>query len=280
MLWDEEFFYVAAELEEPHVWATFTQRDSVIYYEHDIELFVDPDADTHDYYELEINALGTEWDLFLGKPYRDGGPALHAWDIPGLRSAVHVQGTINDPSDRDTGWSVEIALPWDVLDEAAGTESPPQPGERWRVNFSRVEWRMRVEGGVYAKEIDPSSGEPYPEDNWVWSPQGLINLHYPEMWGVVEFAGPGAAAREVEVRAEDRARWALRQVYYAQCDRREVGLDYDAELGELEAPALPAGWSWPPRIAVTAHGFDAWMRSPDGRVLLIREDGWIGWAGE
>jgi hypothetical protein len=29
------------------------------------------------------------------------------------------------------------------------------------------------------------------EDNWVWSPQGLINMHVPERWGWVEFAGSG-----------------------------------------------------------------------------------------
>jgi hypothetical protein len=28
------------------------------------------------------------------------------------------------------------------------------------------------------------------EDNWVWSPQGLINMHVPEMWGRVRFVLP------------------------------------------------------------------------------------------
>ena len=25
------------------------------------------------------------------------------------------------------------------------------------------------------------------EDNWVWSPQGLVDMHVPERWGVVQF---------------------------------------------------------------------------------------------
>ena len=25
-------------------------------------------------------------------------------------------------------------------------------------------------------------------DNWVWSPQGEINMHIPEMWGQVQFS--------------------------------------------------------------------------------------------
>ena len=45
MLWDDQFFYVAAELEEPHVWATLTKHDSVIFHDNDFEIFIDPDGD-------------------------------------------------------------------------------------------------------------------------------------------------------------------------------------------------------------------------------------------
>src|SRR5690606_80496 len=93
MLWDDAYFYVAATLKEPHVWATLTEHDSVIFHDHDFEVFIDPDGDNHNYYEIEINALNTEWDLLLKKPYRDGGPALNEWEIPGLKKAVAIEGT-------------------------------------------------------------------------------------------------------------------------------------------------------------------------------------------
>ena len=67
MLWDENYFYFAALMEEPHVWGKLTDRDAVIYKDNDFEIFLDPDGDTHNYYELEVNALGTEWDLILTK---------------------------------------------------------------------------------------------------------------------------------------------------------------------------------------------------------------------
>src|SRR5271170_2127628 len=51
MLWDENYLYVAAELEEPHVWATQTKHDSVIFLDPDFEVFMDPDGDTANYYE-------------------------------------------------------------------------------------------------------------------------------------------------------------------------------------------------------------------------------------
>ena len=59
MLWDNQYFYVAAELEEPHVWGTLTQHDAVIFQDPDFEVFIDPNGDSHEYYEFEMNALNT-----------------------------------------------------------------------------------------------------------------------------------------------------------------------------------------------------------------------------
>jgi hypothetical protein len=181
MLWDDEYFYVAAEMEEPHVWGTLTKHDSVIFHDNDFEVFIDPNGDTLEYYEFEINALNTGWDLFLPKPYRHGGKARNEWEIPGLNTAVHVRGTLNNPKDKDEGWSVEIAFPWKVLAEFAHKAAPPRPGDEWRVNFSRVEWQHQIVDGKYGKVPKTK------EDNWVWSPQGVVNMHIPEHWGRVKF---------------------------------------------------------------------------------------------
>ncbi len=188
LMWDDDFLYIGAELEEPHLWATLTERDAVIYQDDDFEIFIDPDGDTYNYYELEINAFGTVWDLFLVKPYREGGPAINAWDIAGLRSAVALDGTINDPSDRDSGWTVELAIPWRVLAEAAPDARRPRDGETWRFNFSRVDWDVDVVEGAYVKRRDPATGQMLAEHNWAWSPQGAVNMHLPERWGHVEFS--------------------------------------------------------------------------------------------
>jgi hypothetical protein len=180
MLWDDEYFYVAAELEEPHVWATLTAHDSVIFHDNDFEVFLNPSGDGRKYFEFEINALNTGWDLFLPKPYREGGKADNSWEIPGLRTAVAIQGTLNDASDRDRGWTLEIAFPWTAFVSRAPV-ARPRPGDSWRVNFSRVEWQIETNGKQYRKVAGK------PEDNWVWSPQGLINMHVPDRWGYVQF---------------------------------------------------------------------------------------------
>ena len=191
IVWDEDYLYIAAELEEPHLWATLAERDAILYREHDFEVFLDPDGDGLDYYELEINALGTEFDLFLNRPYRRKGKANVAWDMEGLRTAVRLDGTLNDPSDEDGGWTVEIGIPWGALRPPGADDggAPPRPGHTWRVNFSRVQWPVEVVGGQYRRARVPSRADPHPEDNWVWSRQGEINMHIPEMWGSVRFMG-------------------------------------------------------------------------------------------
>ncbi len=277
MLWDDDYFYVAAELEEPDVWAKLDYRDAIIYYDNDFEVFIDPDGDTHEYYELEVNAYSTEWDLFLVKPYRDGGPALHAWDIQGLQTAVWIDGTLNQPGDRDKGWTVEIAIPWSVLRECAHRDAPPRDGDQWRVNFSRVEWHTEVSNGVYHKAIDPASGNPLPEDNWVWSAQGLINMHYPEMWGYVQFSGLTVGAGTVAFRPQEveQAAWRLRQLYYLQrawYNQHQRFADW-SELSELPAPAVD-GWSWPPVIERTSRQFSATcVHAGTGLSMTITQDG-------
>lgn len=191
MLWDEKYLYVAALLMETDVWATYDKRDMVVFHENDFEVFIDPDGDGQSYYEIEVNAKGTIFDLYLHKPYRDGGPAMPEWNCTGLDGSVQVQGTLNDPSDVDTSWSVEMAIPWQCLvppenapkdsTQAQGAGHSPWVGDTWRMNFSRVQWQLLKTASGYTKEPGTK------EANWVWTPQWVIDMHRPETWGRVHF---------------------------------------------------------------------------------------------
>jgi len=264
--WDSTFLYVAAELEEPHVWATITKRDSVIFRDNDFEVFIDPDGDNHQYYEFEINALNTGWDLRLIKPYRDGGPPVDSWNIAGLVTAVAVQGTLNDPHDADTGWSVEIAFPWKALGEFAQRPVPPRNGDQWRINFSRVEWRHEITQGRYRRAAGTK------EDNWVWSPQGFVDMHRPERWGIVQFAHDRFATI-----TPDRSmpcRWALMEVYYAQKSFFERHRAWAGDLQTLGFP--PAVGLCRPSITLIPDGYIASCEFHDEsgtrRRVHLRED--------
>ena len=188
MLWDEKFLYVFAKLYENHIWGDITKRDEVIYYNNDFEVFINPNDDVFSYGEIEINALGTEWDLFLDRPYRLKGKADSSWDINGLKSAVDMSGTLNNPNDLDDYWTVEIAIPLKEIEKlnTSGKDEKVISGDIWRINFSRVNWDFEINNGVYSRKKE--NGKYLPEYNWVWSPQGIINMHVPENWGYLVFS--------------------------------------------------------------------------------------------
>jgi hypothetical protein len=218
MLWDDTHFYIAAEMKDPHVWGTLAKHDEIVFQDNDFEVFIDPDGDTREYYELEVNVLRTIFDLFLHRRYKEGGPAEHGWNAEGLKTAVAVQGTVNDPTDTDAGWTLEWAIPWSAFKPPAWDKpgfgekergaAVPKPGDTWRVNFSRVQWTHNFEGKTAPKpdsgpindsfdqKPPPSdAGKPpryekvagKPEDNWVWTPQWQIDMHDPRWWGRVKF---------------------------------------------------------------------------------------------
>lgn len=239
MLWDSDYFYVAAEIQEPHIWATLHQRDTVVFYDDDFEIFIDPDGDTHNYYEIEINALNTVWDLLLLRPYReDQEPkVLDAWDIKGLKSAISIVGSLNDPSDTDQYWSLELAIPWTDLEEMASNGKRPQDGDQWRINFSRVDWQMEVADGKYRKQKN-TDGKVIAERNWVWSPQGYVAMHQPETWGYVQFSDRAVQeSNEIDftLPSKEKIKWSLRNLYFQQ-------RKYDEEHGRYLADVTRLSW--------------------------------------
>ena len=271
MIWDAEYLYFYAQMEEPHVWATLKQRDTIIFYNNDFEIFIDPDGDTHNYMEFEMNALNTVWDLFLTKPYRNGGKVLNGWDIQGLKSAVHINGTLNNPTDKDTNWSVEIAIPWSVLNEAAPTSKLPV-NHFWRINFSRVNWDYDLTEGGYARKKD-SKGKPLPEYNWVWSPQGVINMHEPEHWGYVYFSDASVSEDIIfEIPKDEHIKWKLYEKYRELLVAND---NFDSIIKKI-SDSTSEILGEPLKLTIEQHltGWTIWTVSPfTGKIMLIDEDG-------
>lgn len=256
MLWDDKCLYIGAELEEPHVSGTLTEHDSVIFHDNDFEVFMDPDDDGVRYAEFEINAQNTTWDLLLPKPYRAGGSAINGFELTGIRSAVHVDGSINDPSDVDRGWTVEIAIPWGALKDICDGNCPPKDGDLWRIGFSRVEWEFDVVNGTYVKRRKP-------EDNWVWSPQGVVDMHRPQFWGVLQFSSSGADVPAKELPGIPE-RELLHAIFDAQLDYRSKHGRFFDDLNQLGlATEGAAVFVTPSLFEATYHG---WGITSDGQI--------------
>jgi len=282
ILWDNNFLYIFALIQEPHIWANVTHRDDVIFQDNDFEVFIDPDGDTHNYYEYEMNALNTQWDLRLTSPYRDGGIAITSWNFDGMFSAVNLDGTINNPADTDRCWSVEIAFPMKSFRDSTGV-IPVKTGDQWRINFSRVEWQILIKDGHYLKKTNPGTGRSLPEDNWVWSPQGTVNMHCPEKWGYLQFsdqvAGTGITTFHPD--PEDVVKVELRNLYYAQGKYKSEYQKFAESMNKLSSvdPGLHL-LKINPVIRITAKGYEiaaklkqstqTWHINESGRVWADR----------
>jgi hypothetical protein len=204
VMWDEENLYIGFRIEEPFVHAKYTKRNDPIYYDNDVEVFI---AGRDAYYEFEVNAFGTTYEvLFIWKeayekhdfartpefaleklkPFNGVGLTNHPrggrlgqfdWSFPGKRTAVAIDGSANNDTDRDRGWTVELAFPWKGMEWLAKADKralPPKDGDVWRMDFSRF--------NTY-KEAPPAKDS----GGWVWTRHGIWDSHIPECFAHIRF---------------------------------------------------------------------------------------------
>ena len=281
ILWDKEYLYIAAKISEPHIWAKLTKRDAIVFQDDAFEVFIDPDGDGHNYYEFQVNALNTIWDLILLKPYRiDNSPkVINNWDAKGVQCAVHVEGSINDPSDEDKYWSVEIAFPWAALKELAAMPTPPRNGQQWRMNLSRVDWTMEIINGQYHKKINPATQKKISENYWVWSPQGRIAMHHPETWGYVQFSNQLVGQKTIPFRSypQEQIKWALWQLHFQQVAYLKTNQHYCSAIQQLTSVAVDLpNYTFQPVLENYTDGYQLVANDvKEGHQWIINEEGKI-----
>lgn len=217
IVWNNDYLYIAFWAEEPFVSASQEERDSIVFLDNDLEVFIDG---SDCYYELEINALNTIYEVFFiwRDAYKKGGkfdvPAFDIYkktaltfggdydrtgnsfwwgrhprglrwafldyDMPGLQTAVQVNGKINDNSVVDKGWTAEIAIPWKSLHWLAnGRSLPPQNGDIWRLFLGRFQ------------KITSSGQEIQPHPAWAMNKHGVYDTHITECFSKIIFSSEG-----------------------------------------------------------------------------------------
>ena len=210
LLWDDDYLYVGYWCEEPYPTAHITERDGLLWFENEVEMFIDG-GDT--YYELQVNALNVvyeafyiwkdayskfstypEFDVFKNDARVFGGNhdrtgeyfwrgshprgnrwAFLNWDLQGLKTAVKINGRLNDISEPSEGLEIEIALPWSGMKHLANDRQlPPRQGDLWRVFFGRYE-KLHING----EEVSVG---------WSWDKIGTNDNHFPELFTPIEFS--------------------------------------------------------------------------------------------
>ena len=169
MLWDDRFLYIAYECEDAHVSAEQTEHDSPVYQDDCVELFTAPNAKRpQDYFNIEMNVNGA----LLDEHHPDGPGEVKGpnWQSQGIQVATTVDGTLNDDSDTDHGWILEVAIPFANFEPATG-KLQPSDGDVWHLNLNRL-------GG----KINPQFSQ------WSSGTTARPEFHTPDTFGRVTFS--------------------------------------------------------------------------------------------
>jgi hypothetical protein len=169
LLWDADNLYVAADMDDGDLYADVTEHDGNTWDNDVFEVFLKPAADAPPYYEFHVTPANTRFDVFL--PRRGHVGRFKKTDVFGIESAVAVRGTLDAWADRDTGWTVEMRIPWADL---ARTGGRPEAGAEWRFALCRYDFDVAAE----SPELSTAA------------PLSRKNFHAHEDYARLRFVGP------------------------------------------------------------------------------------------
>jgi hypothetical protein len=171
LLWDQDNLYFAAEMEDADLYADVKEYNGITWENDVFELFFKPSPKKLGYYEFQVNALNTHLELFLASRGAGGYRRFAPRPPLGMKSAVKLQGTLNNWHDQDKGWTVEGRIPWSAFGDTGGR---PRPGSRWRFALCRYDYSVDFD----RPELSSTA------------PLTLPDFHRYEDYGVLTFVGP------------------------------------------------------------------------------------------
>lgn len=163
LFYDEDYLSVLFSAADDAICATWLEHDAPLYEEDVFELFVAPVALT-DYFEIEVNPLGTLFDARVIAP--DGNRQTmrvdRGWTCEGLVAAVRIRRESSGIMTIDT----IVRIPFVALERPT-----PREGEAWRGNLFRID---RSPGGDEFSAWQPTHRRP-------------ADFHVPAAFGVLRF---------------------------------------------------------------------------------------------
>jgi hypothetical protein len=174
LMWDDENLYVAMRANDDYLMSQYREHDDELWHEDAFEIFLDPEGDARDYYELQVNPAGVVFDAFL-PAYRKN---QNEW-TSNVIVQVRLQGDLNKEDGDDRAWLAELAIPFSALKKQ--DSMPPKSGDTWRANFFRID-KMEKDKHYSA-----------------WSPPLRGDFHALDKFGHLTFINPkGQQPSEIE----------------------------------------------------------------------------------
>lgn len=171
MLWDEENLYLFYECEDQFLTARETIRDGAPYLDDCVEIFLIPVPDPINmHYGFEVNLYKISNDFIYMNDIYKGDFISGKGFNPEFEVAFTIDGTVNDNSDIDKGYTMEMAIPIKVF-IGADKFSPVKKGNRWRFlalrqNRNDIDGDRRTASTMFLTEED---------------------VHDPNVFGLLEF---------------------------------------------------------------------------------------------
>ena len=165
LLWDDDNLYVSYQCEDNDIVAVYTERDDPTFLDDAVEIFINPKpTQIHMYFGLEMNVRGVLFDYLDF----DAHYIFKRFNLQGVKLVSFIRGTLNARGDKDSGWSLEVAIPWANFEELS---KRPANGTIWTANLNR--W----DGVAPDRRLSLWS------DPW----QKTSNPHIPERFGQLVF---------------------------------------------------------------------------------------------
>ena len=114
LVWDDEALYYAASMVDTELRSFGTRRNDTLWEGDVFELFFKPSAKKPEYFEFQANPRMLVFEMAF--PRRGDNPLAFTTAPPlGSKAVVVLRGTLDQPGDRDLGWSVEGRVPWSAF---------------------------------------------------------------------------------------------------------------------------------------------------------------------
>lgn len=174
MLWDEKNIYLFYESNDKFINAAETKRDGAPYLDDCAEVFFIPAPEVENlHYCFEVNVNKAKNDLVWVNNFQGNNNAIIKQYNPEFKVEVKINGTLNNNTDIDKGWTMEMAIPHDAFKGSTNLH-PIQLGNKWAFialrqyrDINKIGRRcMTTLFPVYHIEKD---------------------VHQPEMFGLMEF---------------------------------------------------------------------------------------------
>ncbi len=256
---DSVYFFI--KVYDENIWATTHQIDSHFFDDELVNIYIDSNADEYDFFVLHLNPLGNIYAEFFERGNKN---PLYRFTLDStmVKYKVKVEGTLNQPGDKDKYWQAELAMP---INFKYKDKVLLQKNDMWKLNVSRNIWQTTILSGSYKKVINSDNGKKILLDAWEWSCQWGNDIDFVELWGDCIFNKELLSDKnKLNLKEIRKIKWELRNIYYAQSFYFNKHKRYAKKIADLrDTGFLISQMRYNPEIRARKTSYKALWVSPE-----------------